>query len=119
MRENLKKEIWLSPSMQMIKAWVREAYQIEHRQAGADKNQYHKRDCFYAMQSLLQLFNQDSKIQNGSIRDFPKFSERGFMLDLGRKYFEIEYIENMIRKLAWMKMNFIHLHFHRLEWISG
>ncbi len=66
---------------------------------------------FYGMQSLLQLFEQDSKIQNGSIRDFPKFSERGFMLDLGRKYFEIEYIENMIRKLAWLKMNFIHLHF--------
>ena len=45
---------------------------------------------FYGMQSLLQLFGQDSKIQNGFIRDFPKYTERGFMLDLGRKYFEIE-----------------------------
>ncbi len=66
---------------------------------------------FYAMQSLLQLFEQGSKIQRGYIRDFPNYAERGFMIDLGRKYFEIEYIETMIRKLAWMKMNFIHLHF--------
>jgi hexosaminidase len=66
---------------------------------------------FYAMQSLLQLFEQGNKIQCGFIRDFPSYPERGFMIDLGRKYFEIEYIETMIRKLAWMKMNFIHLHF--------
>jgi len=69
---------------------------------------------FYAMQSLLQLFEQDSKIKKGTIRDFPNYAERGFMLDVGRKYFEIKYIENLIRKLAWMKMNFIHIHF--TEW---
>ena len=51
---------------------------------------------FYGMQSLLQLFGQDSKIQNGFIRDFPKYAERGFMLDVGRKYFEIESIETLI-----------------------
>ncbi len=66
---------------------------------------------FYAMQSLLQLLKQDSKIQHGFIRDFPNYAERGFMIDLGRKYFEVKYIETLIRKLAWMKMNFIHLHF--------
>ena len=66
------------------------------------------------MQSLLQLFAQDRNLQRGSIRDFPRFGERGFMIDAGRQYFEIAYIESLIRKLAWMKMNFIHLHF--TEW---
>lgn len=69
---------------------------------------------FYAMQTLLQLFVQGNKIKKGTITDFPKYTERGFMIDVGRKYFEIEYIERLIRKLAWMKMNFIHLHF--TEW---
>jgi N-acetyl-beta-hexosaminidase len=69
------------------------------------------RGAFYGMQSLLQLFSQDNNIQKGTIRDYPRFSERGFMIDIGRKYFEIAYIESLIRKLAWMKMNFIHLHF--------
>ena len=87
-----------------------EAYQMDINRQVLIKASTTK-GTFYGMQSLLQLFEQDSKIQNGSIRDFPIFSERGFMLDLGRKYFEIEYIENLIRKLAWMKMNFIHLHF--------
>lgn len=70
--------------------------------------------AFFGMQSLLQLFEQDDKIQKGFIHDFPLYAERGFMIDMGRKYFEIEYIETLIRKLAWMKMNFIHLHF--TEW---
>ena len=67
--------------------------------------------AFYAMQSLLQLFAQESETQKGLVRDFPQYAERGFMIDLGRRYFEVEYIETLIRKLAWMKMNFIHLHF--------
>ncbi len=70
--------------------------------------------AFYAMQSLLQLFMQDKEIPNGQVRDFPQYAERGFMIDLGRRYFEVEYIETLIRKLAWQKMNFIHLHF--TEW---
>ena len=70
--------------------------------------------AFYAMQSLLQLFMQGKEIQNGHVRDFPKYAERGFMIDLGRRYFEVEYIETLIRRLAWVKINFIHLHL--TEW---
>ena len=70
--------------------------------------------AFYAMQSLLQLFAQGNELPNGLIRDFPQYAERGFMIDLGRRYFEVEYIETLIRKLAWLKINFIHLHF--TEW---
>jgi hexosaminidase len=90
-----------------------EAYQMDISRQVLTKAKTTK-GAFYGMQSLLQLFEQDNKIQNGFIHDFPKYRERGFMLDLGRKYFEIEYIETLIRKLAWMKMNFIHLHF--TEW---
>ncbi len=90
-----------------------EAYQMDISRQVLVKAKTTK-GAFYAMQSLLQLFAQDNHIQKGSVRDFPQFSERGFMIDIGRKYFEIEYIESVIRLLAWMKMNFIHLHF--TEW---
>ena len=70
--------------------------------------------AFYAMQSLLQLLKENQTIQQGEIIDFPRSDDRGFMIDLGRRYFEVEYIEALIRKLAWMKVNFIHLHF--TEW---
>ena len=71
---------------------------------------------FYAMQTLLQLFSQNQATSKGKIRDYPTYPQRGLMLDIGRKYFEIDYIEKTIRDLAWKKMNFIHLHF--TEWHS-
>lgn len=76
----------------------------------------HKRGVFYGMQTLLQLFNQGLKIPRGEARDVPDYPERGIMLDIGRKYFSIDYLEKTIRDLAWRKMNFIHLHF--TEWHS-
>ncbi len=69
------------------------------------------RGIFYAMQSLLQLFEQDLKVQKGVIVDYPDYPERGFMIDVGRKYFEMDYLKRLIRRLAWKKMNFLHIHF--------
>ncbi len=66
---------------------------------------------FYAMQSLLQLFEQNLKVRKGVVRDFPRYRERGFMIDVGRKYFEMDYLKRLMRKLAWQKMNFLHIHF--------
>ncbi|GAI91355.1 unnamed protein product, partial [marine sediment metagenome] len=63
------------------------------------------------MQTLLQLFKQDSKVRRGKAVDYPLIGVRGFMLDVARDFFEVDYIESIIRKLAWMKMNFIHIHF--------
>lgn len=70
---------------------------------------------FYGMQTLLQIFKQESKIAKGKAIDYPNIAERGFMMDVARDYFEVEYIEGVIRKLAWMKMNFIHMHFTDAE----
>jgi hexosaminidase len=69
------------------------------------------RGIFYGMQTLLQLFKQDTRIPRGTAVDYPVIGMRGFMLDVARDFFEVEYIESVIRKLAWMKMNFIHIHF--------
>lgn len=70
--------------------------------------------AFYGMQTLLQLFKQATRIKRGKAIDYPLVAERGFMIDCGRKYFEIEYIEAVIRRMAWMKINSLHLHF--TEW---
>jgi hypothetical protein len=66
---------------------------------------------FYGMQTLLQLFKQDTRVPRGTAVDYPVIRMRGFMLDVARDFFEVDYIESIIRKLAWMKMNFIHIHF--------
>jgi hexosaminidase len=52
----------------------------------------------------------------GNGYDYPAYKERGVMLDVGRKFFEVAYIKKSIRDLAWYKLNFLHLHF--TEWHS-
>ncbi len=69
---------------------------------------------FYATQTLLQMLTQDgdkNKLPKGSIRDFPKVENRQFMIDLGRKYFSMDYLKKSIRNMAWYKLNAFHLHF--------
>ena len=69
---------------------------------------------FYATQTLLQILAQDenkSKLPKGNIRDFPKIQNRQFMIDLGRKYFSMDYLKTSIRNMAWYKLNAFHLHF--------
>ncbi len=70
---------------------------------------------FFGMQTLLQAFKQDLKIKIGTGIDYPVFGRRGFMIDVARDYFEVEYLEKVIRELAWFKMNFIHIHFADAE----
>ena len=71
---------------------------------------------FYATQTLLQLFSQGRSIAKGMIKDYPVYEQRSIMLDVGRKYFEIDYLEKLIRDMAWKKLNYLHLHF--TEWHS-
>jgi len=69
---------------------------------------------FYGTQSVLQMLKQagsSKSIERGVARDYPKYKERGIMIDAGRKYWQMDYLEETIRNLAWYKMNFIHLHF--------
>lgn len=73
-----------------------------------------KSGAFYATQTLLQAFVQDSlrsRIPKGKITDFPKIKERAFMIDIGRKYFSMDYIKKTIRNMAWYKQNVFHIHF--------
>ncbi|HTF20647.1 MAG TPA: beta-N-acetylhexosaminidase [Chryseolinea sp.] len=74
---------------------------------------------FYGLQTILQSLVQSSdkvSLTRGSGYDYPIYKERGVMLDVGRKFFEVAYIKKTIRDLAWYKLNFLHLHF--TEWHS-
>lgn len=69
---------------------------------------------FYGTQSLLQLLKLSADratLARGSVVDSPGHAVRAIMLDAGRRYYEIEQIENLIRDMAWKKQNTLHLHF--------
>jgi hexosaminidase len=65
---------------------------------------------FYGTRTLLQLFTQDKCLNAGRAVDWPRYPERGLTLDIARKYFSAIWIERHIRELAYLKMNYLHLH---------
>lgn len=69
---------------------------------------------FYASQSLVQLIKQkdDARtLARGEVQDWPDYKRRALMIDVGRKYFEIGQLDDIMRQMAWMKLNTLGLHF--------
>ena len=56
------------------------------------------------------LVDGDWLVPNIEITDGPRFKWRGLMLDLSRHFFDKEYIKKTIDRLAFLKMNTLHLH---------
>ena len=68
----------------------------------------------FGTQTILQLIALQKTgigMPSGTITDSPNYKERSVMLDVGRKYFSVPYIQSLIRLMAYYKMNFLHLHF--------
>lgn len=65
---------------------------------------------FAGTRTLLQLLSQDRQIPVGFARDYPKYELRGFVLDAGRKFFTLEFLQNYVRFMSYYKMNDFHIH---------
>jgi hexosaminidase len=77
---------------------------------------------FYGTRTALQILLQDptrTHIAEGTARDYPKYRERGFMLDVGRKFFSLRFLEDYVKFMAWYKMNDFHLHLNDNEIDAG
>ncbi|MCJ7649322.1 MAG: beta-N-acetylhexosaminidase [Candidatus Lokiarchaeota archaeon] len=70
---------------------------------------------FYGIQSLLHLIlslkrENSTQLPLLSIEDYPRFTWRGFMLDVGRHYHPVETIKKLLQTMAFLKMNRFHWH---------
>jgi hexosaminidase len=66
---------------------------------------------FYGTRTLLQLLHAGTGVlPRGRARDWPRYPERGLMIDLGRRVYPASWIETEIRQLAYLKLNLLHLH---------
>ncbi|WP_433332180.1 family 20 glycosylhydrolase [Spirillospora sp. CA-294931] len=69
--------------------------------------------AFYGTRTLLQMLRADParrSVARGRAEDGPRFSDRGQMLDVGRKHFPIAYLKAQIQRMGWYKLNRFHLH---------
>ncbi|MFJ1706308.1 family 20 glycosylhydrolase [Kitasatospora sp. NPDC088346] len=66
--------------------------------------------AFWGTRTVLQLLHQGPTIAAGTARDWPVKSERGLMIDTGRNFFPVPWVERQIRDMAYLKENYLHLH---------
>ena len=69
---------------------------------------------FYGMQTVLQMLQQDPasrQLPAGKARDEPRFVHRALMLDAGRRYWQLDTLRRIIRRMSYFKLNMLHLHF--------
>ena len=66
---------------------------------------------FYGGRTLLQLFEGDRSAPRGRASDYPRYTERGLMIDNGRQFFTRAWLADRIREMANLKLNLLHLHF--------
>ena len=66
---------------------------------------------FWATRTILQMTETGGReLPQGTIRDWPDYAMRGFMLDCGRKYIPIEFLREYIEFMAYYKMNTFQIH---------
>lgn len=67
---------------------------------------------FWATRTLLQMSEQSEKqeLPKGDIIDFPDYAMRGFMLDCGRKFIPLSFMNDYVKMMSYYKMNTFHVH---------
>ncbi|CAM5590580.1 hypothetical protein SVIOM74S_00248 [Streptomyces violarus] len=66
---------------------------------------------FYGTRTLKQEVHDGGTAPEGVVRDEPAKAQRGFMLDIARKNFTADWIEDRVRELGDLKFNQLGLHF--------
>jgi hexosaminidase len=92
-----------------------EAYLVKVDETGVFISASSSNGLFYGMESLRQILPQDMtngqlKIPALVIKDKPRFSWRGNMLDVSRHFFSVDFIKKYIDILAMYKINTFHWH---------
>ena len=71
---------------------------------------------FYGIQTLYKSLpitkdtGNVAAVPAGEVNDMPRFTYRGFMLDVGRHFYPVEYIKEVIDMLAMHNINYFHWH---------
>lgn len=63
--------------------------------------------------SIIQILYQNQSnllIPKGIARDYPKYEVRAGMIDIGRVFIPLEYLEEMTVYMAWFKLNEVQVH---------
>lgn len=90
--------------------YQQEAYKIDvnEKRALISANSLH--GIYNGIQTLKQLMRDGTMIDACEITDWPAFSWRGYMVDVGRNYQSIKQLKQQIDVMAAYKLNIFHFH---------
>lgn len=69
--------------------------------------------AFYGTRTILQILSHDAehiRMPMGLTRDYPKYIDRGFMLDVARKFYTIDFLQDYVKLMSYYKMNRFQIH---------
>ncbi len=69
------------------------------------------RAAMYGLRAIEDYLYTQGSMPYGKLLDYPEVSERALHLDMGRKYFEPEWIKARIRDMSRARLNTLQLHF--------
>lgn len=88
-----------------------EGYELKISHNGVTINACSETALYWATRSVLQILaGTGGQLPCGKAVDFPRFSVRGFMLDVGRVPVPLSTLYDVVRTMAWYKMNDFHVH---------
>ncbi len=71
--------------------------------------------AFWATRTILQSLKAAGNIPQGIARDYPLYKVRGFILDVGRKTFTMDWLEDTVKQMSWYKMNDFQIHLNGIR----
>lgn len=88
-----------------------ESYRISISKERVDISAAGHTGRYWGTRTLLQMLVQNpTELPCGTSWDAPRYKLRGFMLDVGRLPIPLDYVSDVIRLMAWYKMNDLQLH---------
>ncbi len=69
----------------------------------------------WGVASLLQMIGPTGTLMRGMVEDWPNYPVRGFLLDVGRRYFPPAFLRDLVRFMGWFKLNTFVVHLNDNE----
>lgn len=95
-----------------------EGYLLEVTAAGLEVSAPTSDGAFYGTRTVLQALMQSpgrDTVPVGESFDWPSHEVRGFMLDVGRRFFTPEFVRDYITMMSWYKLNQFQIHLNDNE----
>jgi hexosaminidase len=87
-----------------------EAYQLHVSARKVELAANTAQGIFNGMQTFAQLIQDNKRVNACQITDWPAYSWRGYMVDVGRNFQPVALLKQQIDKMARYKLNIFHFH---------